>query len=110
MKPMLAGLACSAAMLVPVVVYVAVRIVQFRRDYAPVWGSYRYTIYRSGSYVDDGASYRSEDPRDLDYVARRLLTEWLDSPAGEKALLSDGHLMRYCCRVQYDGRVGSAWG
>jgi len=110
MRPVLAGLLCSGVILAPVVVYAIVRVVQFSRENTYVWGSVHWTVRRAETCIASGDRYSREDFSNLDYIARECLAEWFDSESGERALVHDSHHARYSCTVQYQGRVGQAWG
>lgn len=111
-RPEFAGLACAAFILAPVLAVVCLRVAQFTSDRdRRRYGRYAFVVTRSGSFVADGSSYRSEDPSELDDVAQRILCEWFDSLPGETELLRDSHRNRYAILVELPGfGTGRAFG
>lgn len=75
------------------------------------FGRYGYRVFRSGSFVFEGSSYRCDDPDELDWTARQVLEEWFESENGERELLYSGHREHYHCVVFLPGYgAGEAWG
>lgn len=111
-RPELAGLACAAFILAPVLAVVCLRVAQFTSERERQrWGRYEWVITRSGSYVVEGSSYRCEDPSVLDEIAGRILCEWFESLPGETELLRDSHRSRYAILIELAGvGVGRAFG
>ena len=116
MRPeVITGALCSATILAPTVVYVVVQTRDFlSTKYRQRFGRWEWVVSRSGSFLAEGVSFRKEDPDDREGIAARILEEFFESEAGERALLYDSHRERYCCRVHEVGStpivLGTAWG
>lgn len=110
MNAVAAGLLCSVAILVPTLIFVVVRVVEFHRSAVEVGGRCTWTVRCTDVIVASGQQYRYEDWSKLDAVAADVLDEWFDSRDGERELARDGKEMHYSCTVQFEGRVGQAWG
>lgn len=105
-----AGLLCSAAILVPTLIFVVVRVVEFRRSATEHGARCAWTVRCKDVIVASGQQYRYENWEKLDDVAADVLSEWFDSRDGELELARDGKEMHYSCTVQVDGKVGRSWG
>ncbi len=109
MSPELAGLLCSAVILVPTLIFVVVRTRESLRANTRRYAAADYTIYRNNAPFASGHTYRSEDWTQLDPIAKEILKDWFDTDEGYDATRG---LARYdfCLVLRCDGRVGQAWG
>lgn len=101
-RPEFWGLVISSTILLVLICLYLSMVLNQSRD-RERFGRYAYKIFRSGSFVYEGSSYRCEDPESLDWVARLLLEEWFDSEAGERELMYCSNKDRYRCVAFLEG-------
>lgn len=109
-RPMVVGVLVSTALLVVVLVLYLHKVIGTATT-RERFGRYEFRVFRNGNYVDEGTSFRKEDPEELDWVARQVLEEWFDGPKGERELAYSGYREAYKCVVILPGYgVGEAYG